>query len=205
MLKRSKEIARAAAESAGIIAPRVADAGTAAELHRQSLVSAQAAVEAAELALQAAHDRGAELPEVTRLEAVEAAAKVERDRAEARYLGAEKRLKAAQAAEADKTKAAARVKLAEALARITKAGAEIDRLAAELAAQAVIVDAQYSALNEAQRDGVAAVYTRTSGGTMAELALERALAAQAGAWTGDKPAAVELAERVAGAVTAGAT
>lgn len=200
MLKRM----RAVAESAGILPPRVLDATEAAEIHRKALTEAQAALEGAEQALQAAHDRSAEVAEITRLEAALAAAKVEVSRAEARYLGAERRLGAAREAEAEKAKAAARVKLNESLAALTKAGIEIDRLAEAMAAQVAILDAQYPALNEAQRAGVAAVYTRTSGRTLAELALDRALAQQSGTWAGDKPAAAELAQSIAGAVVAGA-
>ena len=58
MLKRGKDFVRAVAESAGIVAPAIPDANKSAEEHRQSLVAAQGALESAEQALQAAHDRG---------------------------------------------------------------------------------------------------------------------------------------------------
>ncbi|MGQ0511429.1 MAG: hypothetical protein ACT4P9_12530 [Betaproteobacteria bacterium] len=177
MLKRSREIARTFAESAGIIAPDIPRASKSAEEHRQGLVAAQHALESAEQALQAAHDRGAEDPEVTRFEAALAAAKAEVSRAESRYLGAEKRLAAARDADAEKLKAAARVKLADSLAIRAKAAENIDRLAGEIADWVQTIDAQDSVLAEAVRDGVA---PRESGSVAArgqraaELALSKA-------------------------------
>src|SRR5690242_17471367 len=81
LMKRTKEIARAAGEAVGLI-PSVADASKSADEHRQALIAAQAALENAQDALQAAHDRAAEHGEVTRREAALAAAKVEVSRCE---------------------------------------------------------------------------------------------------------------------------
>jgi hypothetical protein len=205
MLKRTAQTVRAVAESAGIIAPSTADANQAAEQHRQALIGAQAALENADQALQAAHDRGADNAEVTRLEAALAAAKVEVSRAEGRYLGAERRLKGAQAVDADKATAAALVKRDESLAIRAKAAAEIDRLAAELAEQCRVFDSQLDALREAARAGVATQVMRATAHSLVMHSLERAGALRS-TWIGnraDQPGAVELAARDAGTVVTG--
>jgi hypothetical protein len=202
MLKRTRETVRAVAETLGAISPTLSDATAAAEEHRQSLIVAQNVREAAEQALQAAHDRGADDGEIVRLEAALAAAKVDESRAEARYRGAENRLQRASNADADKARAAAIVKRDIALATFNTSAAEIDRLAAEMAAHVQTIDAQYAAYAEAKRDHVAGDYSHTSGSAMAKLALERAMAAQAGEWTGNKPAAETLAGNVTGAILA---
>lgn len=203
MLKRTKEIARAAGEAVGVLVPSVADASKAAEDHRQALIAAQATLEKAEEDLQAGHDRGASDQEITRLEAARAAAKVEVSRAEARYIGAEKRLTAAHAAEAEKGKAAAIVKRDATLAARTKAAARIDSLAAELAAEAKTYDALLDVLNLAAAAGVATGYGRRSARVLIEAALRRAGVLPA---TGDpeqRPTAAQLTAQDNDAVTAG--
>jgi hypothetical protein len=176
MLRRTAQTVRAVAESAGIIAPNLADAQSAAEQHRQSLVVAQSSLEAAEHALQAAHDRGAELGEIERMEAAHAAAKQEATRAEARYRGAEKRLASANAAEAASKTAAARVRLAQAIEIRATAAEKIDTLAAAIAEQVRLIDAQDTTLAGAMRDGVAAnsmSHALRRGQRAAELALSK--------------------------------
>lgn len=204
MLKRTRETVRAVAESTGLLNPSLADAQAAADEHRRTLVEAQTAREAAEQALQAGHDGAADDAAINRLEAALAAAKTAEQRAERGYLGAEKRLAAASAAEADKLKTAARVRRDAAAGALTKAAGELDRLAVLMAAQAQAIDAQYSAFNEARRDGVAGPFVPTSGAATATLALERAIAAQAGEWTGNRPSATDAAERVTGAILSNA-
>src|SRR5690349_1805313 len=128
MLRRTKEIARAAGEAVGVLTPSQNDATKAAEEHRQKLTAAQAALEQAQDALQAAHDRGAD-SELTRLEAAVAAAKVEVSRCEGRYLGAEKRLAAVRQAEHAERKAEAIKRRDAALEIQAEAAQDIDRLA----------------------------------------------------------------------------
>jgi predicted alpha/beta hydrolase len=159
MLKRGKELARAAGEAIGILAPSLPDAQTAAEQHRQSLVVAQRAIETAEQALHAAHDLGAEDVEIERTEAALAAAIREATRAEARYRGSETRLQKARDAEAAKAKDAHRVKLDAALAIRAECAKRIDLLAASLGEQVREIDAQDEIISEASRAGVAAKHS----------------------------------------------
>src|SRR5436190_13047556 len=116
MLKRSQALARAAGEAIGVLSPNLADAQSAAELRRQELASAQAAIERAEDELNRLHDRGdATGAQVTAAEAVLADVKITAARAQRVYSGAEKRLTAARAAESEKTKGAMRGRLDVAL------------------------------------------------------------------------------------------
>lgn len=200
MLKRTRDTVRAVAEAVGAITPNLAEATEAAEIHQRNLIAAQSAREAAEQALQSGHDRNADDAEVVRLEAALAAAKVTESRAEARYRGAQSRLAKAQAAEAERTRAAAIAKRDDVLAIRARAAANIDRLAAEIAEQAATYDAQAGPLAECSREGVTGQYISTSGRSLIEAAIRRAVAEEAGAWTGDKPPAAELAEQVRGAV-----
>jgi hypothetical protein len=194
---------RQAAESAGILAPTMADAQAAAERRRQDLTSAQQAVDAAGAALDAEHDKGTSAS-IQQAEAALADARLTADRAQLAYAAAERRLNAAREADADKVKAAATVKRDAAVAAFTKSAAELDRLAVAMAEHAQTIDAQYAAYAEAKRDHVAGDYHPTSGGTLAKLALDRAIAARSGAFTGDKPSAGDLAQRVTGAVLSSA-
>lgn len=204
-LKRTKETIRTVAEFAGIVSPNVVDATAAAAEHRQSLTAATAALDAAELALQAAHDRGDD-SDIGRLEAGVAAAKLEATRAEARYRGAEKRLEKARDAESAAQAAAARVKLNAALALRAKAAIEIERLAPLIAAQVQLIDAQADPIREAQRDGAGpreVVFT-ISGKRAAELALSKAGAIPS-AYSGNQtehPGAVDVVMRDNGIFTA---
>jgi chromosome segregation ATPase len=198
MLKRI----RTAAESAGIIEPSLADAEKAAEQRRQDLVAARAAVDAAEQELQAAHERGAEPAEILRLEAAVASATLEAKRAADAHRGSERRLAKAQAAEREKARAAAVIARDAATGAYNKAAAEIDRLMAEAAEHMQVIDVQTGPFNEARRDGVAGLFTPVSGRTLAACALDRAVAELAGAYTADKPSAIELAARVTGAIKA---
>jgi chromosome segregation ATPase len=207
MLKKAKETVIAAAEQVGILTPTLADAQAAADKHRQSLTDAQAALDAATLALQTAHDRSAEDAEVLKLEAAVAAAKQDAQRATDRYRGAEKRLAIAQAAEQDKARAVAKYQLSEALAVRLDAAAAIDRLAAEIGKLVNIIDQQDAHLAEAMRDGVAA---RDAGSVLkrgqraAEMALSRTGAVPR-AYAGDPtqhPGAVEVISSDNGALLA---
>lgn len=198
---------RAAGEAVGVLVPTLADASKSADEHRQALIGAQAAVEKAEDALQAAHDR-CDTPEVTRLEAAVAAAKVEVSRAEGRYRGAEKRLAAARDAEAEKKRAAMIAARDAALGVRGRAAAEIDRLAVAVAAQVLLYDEQAGVLSEAAAAGVASRTTLHTGGQeLVRHALERK-GALPSRWLGNRaeqPGAVELAVRDAGAIVAGAS
>ena len=202
MLKRTRETVRAVAETLGALSPNLPDATAAAEEHQRSLIVAQNTREAAEQSLQTAHDRNADDGEIVSLEAALAAAKVDESRAEARYRGAENRLQRASDNESSRMKAAARVRLADALAIRKNAAANIDRLAAELAVQAEAFDSQLGVLNECARDGVATHDGRTTSQALVEHALQRAGALQSH-WVGnraDQPSAVELAARDQGAI-----
>lgn len=204
MLMKTKQALRAAGETLGAIQPSVADAQAAAEQRRQDLVAAQSAVAMAEENLQAAHDRSAPVGEIQKLEAALVDANRTADRANRAYAAAEKRLTKAQEAAAGKEKYLAIAKRDAAVEAFTKSAAEIDRLAAEMAAQVQTIEEQYPIFNEAKRDHVAGVYTRTSGGVLARMALDRAVAAQAGEWTGNRPTAADLAGNVTGAILSGA-
>lgn len=205
MLKRTKQIVLAVAEQAGVIAPRMIDATEAADTHRKALTDAQAALESAEAALQAAHDRGAETAEVTRLEAALAAAKVVLSRAEARYIGAEKHLAAARSAEGEKVKEAARVAMDEAHATRKRAALRMDAAAQELAEAVAEFDGAASAIAEAQRVGVAGQGVSVPAQRLVEHALERA-GALPSRWVGDpagQPTAAELAAKDEASTRAG--
>lgn len=204
MLTKGKDVIRSVAESAGLIAPSLQDAEKVAAKHREALVAADGALERADQELQGAHDRGARDTEITRLEAAKAAAKAERDRAEGRYLGAERRAATARGAEAEQAKAAAVARRDAALATRDRAAAEIDRLAAAMAEQCRVFDGELPALSEAAAAGVAARIQYRDGATMARNALERAGALPSG-WLGDKaeqPGAVKLHQQERGAILA---
>jgi len=171
-----KAVKTRASEALGLT-PSVADATAAAETHRHALIAAQGALEAAGDALQAAHDRDADDVQLKRLEAAQAAAKAGLSRAEARYIGAERRLAAALDAETAKVKAGAVDRLKDALAIRAKAAAEIDRLAAEIARHVASIDEQDSVLAESIRDHAApreAISLFGRGRRAAELALSKA-------------------------------
>lgn len=196
---------RAAGEAVGVLSPSVADASKSADEHRQALIAAQAALEKAQDDLHAAHDRGAENPEVIRFEAAVAAAKADVARAEGRYRGAEKRLAAARDAAAEKSKAAMITARDAALGVRGRAAEEIDRLAVALAAQVRLYDEQAGKLSEAAAVGVASRTLPIGGQDLARHALERA-GALPSRWVGNKaeqPGAVEMAARDADAVRAG--
>ena len=204
MLKRTKEVVQAVAESAGLIDPSLADATAGAEKYRQELVTAQRAVDDAVAALEAGHDVSAADTEISRLESILADARLTAERAQRSCRAAERRLTKAVDAETAKTKAAAIVKRDEALAVRASAAAEIDRLAVEMAEQCQRFDAQIGALNECMRDGVAGNSMRTLAHALAMHALEKAGALRS-TWIGDprhQPGAVALAERDAGSILA---
>lgn len=201
MLLKTKQVLRVAAEAAGLT-PTLADATAAAEQRRQTLTDAQAAVTAATVARDAAHDVGAPVSTIQKCEAVLADAEINADRAQLAWAAAERRLNLARDADASKTKAMASAARDKALEAMQVAAAEIDRLAAAIAVQAAAIDALYPTLDECRRDGVAGDYTPISGERLADLAIRHAMAAQAGGWTGDKPTAADAALRVAGAVKA---
>jgi hypothetical protein len=201
MLKR----VRAMAESAGIIVPSETDARTAAEQRRADLLAAQSAIQHAEQELEAGYDRGATPRELQAAEAVLADARLTAERAQRAFQSAEKRLRAAQDIEADKSRAAALAKRDEALAIRAKAAAEIDRLAADMAGVVAEYDAQANALSEAAAAGVASRTYYIDGAVLVRSALERA-GAMPSSWVGDRadqPSAADLAARDADAVTAG--
>lgn len=174
-LKRGKELARAAGEAVGVLTPALPDAQSAAEQRRLELVAAQSAVVNAEEHLQAAHDRGADATELGRLEAALADSRINGERAQRAYAGAEKRLTKAREAAAAGMVEASIVKLNDALAIRKKAAAELDRLAELIAEQEKIIDGQIGPINEARRDGAGPRYFAplTSGQRAAELAIER--------------------------------
>lgn len=204
MLKRTRETVRAVAETLGAISPTLADATAAAEQRRQALTDAQATFDAAAVALDAAHDAGAPIGDIHRAEAVLADARLTADRSQLAYAAAERRLNAALAATADKAKAAARARLAEALAIRQKAAARIDALSAELAEQVHLFNAQIGTLNECARDGVATNAGRITAQRLIEHALQKA-GALPSHWIGDpagQPSAVDLALRDEGAILA---
>lgn len=206
MLKKTGEIARAAGESLGVLAPSAQNATAAAEIARAALVAAQAARDAAEQELQAAHEQGASPKEIVRLEAALAATKQEADRAERAYIGAEKRLAAARDADGRKAKAAATAARDAALDRMAESAAEIDRLAALIAEQVRAYDAEIEPLSVAASAGVASRVFHCGGAVIVRHALEKA-GALPSSWLGDRseqPGAVQLAERERGAVVAGA-
>ena len=206
MLKRTAQTVRAIAETAGILAPSVPDAQTAAEQRRQLLVDGQAAIVAAEDALNQLFDAGAAPRDVQAAEATLADARLHADRAQRAYASAEKRLAAARDADAEKCKAAAIVARDAALEIRTKAAQRMEALAVEMAAAVAEYDSQAGALSEAAAAGVAARSLNYSGAGIARHAMEKAGAVQS-AWIGSKaeqPGAVALAERDRGAILAGA-
>jgi len=207
MLKRSRDIARAAGEAVGVIAPKIADAETSAEHRRQDLVAAQAAVASAESELERLYDVGASPKDLSEAEARIADAKLTAERAQRHYAASEKRLTVVRTADAAKAKAAARGERDEAIRARKQAAAEMDRLADLAAEQGRIYDAQADALSIAASAGVAARSMYTSAATLIQLALERAGAVPS-TWLGDKreqPGAVELADRDAGSILSGDT
>jgi hypothetical protein len=127
MLKRTRETVRAVAESAGIIAPSVADATRAAESRRAEILAAQSALDAAGEALAAAEDRSAEEPEIARLEAAQASKRLDLERAQRKLESAERRLEAATAAERERG-------MAEGLKRADAVLAERAEIAEEIGA-----------------------------------------------------------------------
>lgn len=201
MLMKTKQVLRVAAEAAGLT-PTLADATAAAEQRRQALTDAQRAADEATAALESAHDAGAPAATIQKAEAALADARMTADRAQLAWAAAERRLNLARDAEASKIKAAAAESRDAALAAIHKAAMELDKLAALMATAAAAVDAQYAALNEARRSNVVGPYTAVTGGTLVDLAMRHAMAAQAGAYVGDKPTAADAVQRVAGAVRA---
>ncbi len=190
---------RALAQTVGLI-PSLPEAQAAAEMRRQALTDTQGAVEAARVALDAAHDAGAPAADITKAEATLADARLTADRAQLAYSAAERRLYAAKESEADNLKTAAGAALSKATATYDNAAAAIDALAEQMAEQVEIINKQYEQFNIARRDGVAGVFVPVTGATLASLALERSIAAQAGGWTGNRPSASEAAARVTGAV-----
>lgn len=187
MLKRTKDTLRAVGETLGAIAPTIPDAQTAAEQCRQDLVTAQGMIGQAELALQAAHERGAADVELQKLEAALASIRMSAERAERAYKGAEKRLAGAQAAEQTKTRDAQRAKLRAALAAREAAADQIDALAVQMAAALADLNSQDDAIREAIAAGVAsrdAAFTIGRGRRCVELSLQKAGVIEA-AWLGD--------------------
>lgn len=204
MLKRSKEIARTLAESAGIVAPNLPTVQEAAEQRRVALVEALDAVSRAETELDRQHDIGAPVAEVQAAEARLADSRLSAERAQKAYSAAERRLATAREAEAEKAKAAAIVARDAALDRRAKIAQRIDELAAELATLVDGYDAQLDPLSEAARLGVAARAANFDGAQLARHALERA-GALPSRWLGprhEQPGAVRLAEQQRGAVLA---
>jgi hypothetical protein len=195
-----KQKVRQAAETIGLV-PTLAEA-EAAEQRRQTLTKAQAAVEAARVNLDSLHDAGAPAADISKAEAALADAQITADRAQLSAAAAERRLAAALEDEQSKTKQAARSALSKSTATYDKAAAEIDRLAVLIAAQVEIINKQYEAFNVARTAGVAGLYMPVTGATLATLAIERAIAAQAGQYTDNKPSASEAGARVTGAVGA---
>lgn len=193
---------RALAESVGL-APSLADAEAAADKYRKDMVATQTAREDAEEALRAA-GANADDATITRLYSALAAAKTAERRAERVYHASERDLAEAQTAYAAKTKQAARSALDKAAATYTKAALEIDRLSALIAAEVEIINRQYEGFAIARTAGVAGLYMPVTGATLATLAIERAIAAQAGEWTENRPSASEAGARVTGAVGAAA-
>jgi DNA repair exonuclease SbcCD ATPase subunit len=126
MLKRTREAVRNVAESAGIIAPSVADAQRAAEDRRAALVDAQKSVADGEAELEALYDRGAPAVELHAAEAKIADAKLNADRMQRAYSSAEKRLQKAEIAERERG-------MAEGLKRADAVLAERDEIADEIA------------------------------------------------------------------------
>ena len=198
-----KTIRQAVAETVGLI-PSLSDATKAAEERRQALTDAQQAVEAARVNLDSLHDAGAAAGDITKAEAALSDSRLTADRAQLSAAAAERRLAAALEDEQSKTKQAARSALSKASATYDKAAAEIDRLATLIAAQVEIINKQYEAFNIARTAGVAGLYMPVTGATLATLAIERAIAAQAGQYIGSRPSATEAAARVTGAVTVAA-
>lgn len=206
-LRDTVRAVKSAGESIGILAPSVADAQSAATEHRQSLLAAQSALEAATLALQAAHDAGAENVEIERMEAALAAAKLEATRAEARYRGAENRLARARATESERAKGAARAKLNEANKARGALAERIDNAAIALAGALAEFNSHDPAIREAIAAGVLtndATFALNRGPRLVSLALEKAGAIES-RWIGDKkdqPNAAEVVSRDNGALAA---
>lgn len=155
MLRRTREIVAAAGEAVGILAPSLPDAITAAELRRQELVIAQAAIGTAEDELNLLHDRGdATGAEVTAAEAVLADARLTAERAQRARMGAEKRLTLARDAEAEKVKGAMRVRLDVALKERAKLAERIDNAAREIAEALAEFNSHDNVIREAMAAGV---------------------------------------------------
>ena len=206
LIKKVKDGARAVAENIGIVALSVSDASEAAEQRRAALVDAQAAIQKAEAALEAAYDRGASAKEISEAEARVADVRLNAERAQRAYTSAEKRQAAAREAEGAERKTAAMAKRDAALEIRAQAATEIDRLAAEIAEQVRVYDAQANALSEAAAAGVASRTFHIGGAEISRHALERA-GAFPSHWLGDKaqqPGAAQIAAQHAGAVLAGA-
>lgn len=206
LMKKMKDGARAVAENIGIVAPSVADASEAAEQRRATLVESQAAIQQAEVALEAAYDRGATPKEISEGEARVADARLNAERAQRAFHAAEKRLTAAREAEGAERKTAAMAKRDAALEIRAQAAQRIDALAAEIAEQVRLYDAQVNTLSEAAAAGVASRTFHIGGEDLARHALERA-GAFPSHWIGDKaqqPGAVEIAAQHASAALAGA-
>jgi paraquat-inducible protein B len=198
---RLRDTVRAVAESAGIIAPNVQDAQTAAEQRRRDLVAAQVATATAEDELNRLDDRGdATGAQVMAAEAELANVKITAERAQRAYSSAEKRLTAARDAESEKAKGAMRERFKKAMETRTTVAAEIDRLAAAMGEQKRLLDEQDVVIGEAARVGVAAREATVVCGR-AERCIELALSKHgviARSYMGDPtqhPGAVELVSR----------
>jgi paraquat-inducible protein B len=208
MLKRGKEIARAAGEAVGILSPNVADAQTAAEQRRQDLVAAQGAIAAAEDELNRLHDRGdATGAQVMAAEAMLADVKLTAERAQRAYTGAEKRLQKAREAELAKSREGVRVKLNEVLAQRAKLAEKIDSAAIALAEALAEFNSYDDLIRRAMAVGVVgrdATYTLNLGRRVVDLALRKRGALYEGTGTGniELPGAVELVAQHNGALSA---
>jgi chromosome segregation ATPase len=202
-----RDTVRAVAESAGIISPNLIDAQSAAELRRQELASAQAAIESAEDELNRLHDRGdATQAQVTAAEAVLADVKITAARAQRAYAGAEKRLTAARDADSEKTKGAMRVKLDVALKERAKLAERINDAAIVLAGALADFNSHDDLIRQVMAAGVVgrdATYTLNIGRRVVDLALRKHGALE-GAGTGiiELPGAVELVSQHNAALSA---
>jgi hypothetical protein len=207
MLKRSKDLVQRVAESAGIVAPNVADATAAAERARAEMLAAQAALDGAIEALAAAEDRGAEAAKLTELEAGVVSARLTADRAQRRLQSSERRLASAVVAETGAAKAAAKARLDAALAKRRAAAERIDAAAFEIAEAAAILRETDGDLREGVRAGVVPSHAvgMISLDAIVQHAIEHAGAVRSN-WMGEKseqPTASALVSRIEGAVLAG--
>lgn len=183
------------------LSPTTADLQAASEKRQQDLVAARQNTQDMTVARDAAYDTGTPAA-IQKATAALADAEITEGKAQLAWAASQRTLAASLEAEQSKTKQAARAALSKATATYDKAAIALDDLALQMAKHAATIDAQYSAFNESRSAGAGGYFTPVSGSTLAKLALDRAVAAQAGEWIESRPSAKDAAARVVGAVMA---